>query len=211
MLNQPNNDWTFSAVPDGFDEHVRKQLPWYDFATNCVAFLARHYLPTRGGVLYDIGASTGNMTKALADTIEQRCVRCISVEENEDMADQFRGIGELIAQPVQDISIEEFDVAIIFLTLMFVPYSKREQVMASLKAKMRKGGAIIIVDKVADEGGYLGVCLRRLTLFWKSLSGVAADDIVEKEISLAGVQRPSSREGKLFLKFGEFEGWIIEG
>ena len=94
---------------------------------------------------------------------------------------------------------------------MFVPYSKREQVMANLKAKMRKGGAIIIVDKVADDGGYLGVCLRRLTLFWKSLSGVAADDIVEKEISLAGVQRPSSREGKLFLKFGEFEGWIIEG
>lgn len=211
MLNPTNNDWTFTQVPDGFDEHVRKQLPWYDFATNCVAFLARHYLPTRGGVLYDIGASTGNMTKALADTIEQRCVRCISVEENEDMADQFRGIGELIAQPVQDISIEEFDVAIIFLTLMFVPYSKREQVMANLKAKMRKGGAIIIVDKVADEGGYLGVCLRRLTLFWKSFSGVAADDIVEKEISLAGVQRPSNREGKLFLKFGEFEGWIIEG
>ncbi len=204
-------DWTFSEVPEGFDTHVRRQLPWYEFATKCVAFIARHYLPTRGGVLYDIGASTGNITKELADTIEQRQVHCISVEENDDMANNFTGLGHLIVKPVQDVDIQEFDVAIIFLTMMFVPYSERDAVMAKLKAKMRKGGAIIIVDKVADEGGYLGVVLRRLTLFWKAISGVASEDIVEKEISLAGVQRPAQREGKLFLKFGEFEGWIIEG
>lgn len=205
------SDWTFTDVKDGFDDHVRKQLPWYEFASKCVAFIARHYIPTKGGVLYDIGASTGNITKELSDTIKERNVRCISVEENEDMANNFSGCGHLVVKPVQDIVIEEFDVAIIFLTMMFVPYSERDAVMAKLKEKMRKGGAIIIVDKVADEGGYLGVVLRRLTLFWKAVSGVPSDDIVEKEISLAGVQRPTNREGKLFLKFGEFEGWIIEG
>ena len=204
-------DWTFNDVPNGFDAHVRQQLPWYEFATRCVAFMARHYLPTRGGVLYDIGASTGNVTRALQPTIDDRRVRCISIEENESMAADFNGVGQLIVQPVQDVDIEEFDVAIIFLTMMFVPYSARADLMAKLKSKMRAGGAIIVVDKVADEGGYLGVVLRRMTLFWKSISGVPADDIVEKEISLAGVQRPAQREGKLFLKFGEFEGWIIEG
>lgn len=204
-------DWTFTDVPDGFDAHVRKQLPWYDFATQCVAFVARHYLPTRGGVLYDIGASTGNITRALAPTIQERRVVAISVEENAAMAEQFRGHGALLVSPVQDIELEEFDVAILFLTLMFIPFSEREALMDRLRSKMRKGGAIIVVDKVADSGGYLGVCLRRLTLLWKELSGVDGNDIINKEISLAGVQRPTERDGRLFLKFGEFEGWIIEG
>lgn len=204
-------DWTFSNVPNGFDSHVRQQLPWYEFATTCVAFLARHYLPTKGGVLYDIGASTGNITKALAGTIEERSIRAISVEVNETMVAGFNGVGELICEPVEDIRIEEFDVAIIFLTLMFIPYSEREQLMAKLQSRMRAGGAIIVVDKVASTDGYLGVCLRRLTLLWKQLAGVDGNDIIEKELSLAGVQRPSERDGRLFLKFGEFEGWIIEG
>ena len=58
------DSWTFKTdeVAQGFDSHVREQLPWYDALTQLVAMIARHYLPV-GATAYDIGASTGNMGK----------------------------------------------------------------------------------------------------------------------------------------------------
>ena len=54
--------WSFDAdgIADAFDDHVREQLPWYDLATDALIHIARHYIP-EGGIVYDIGASTGNM------------------------------------------------------------------------------------------------------------------------------------------------------
>jgi hypothetical protein len=48
-----------------------------------------------------------------------------------------------------------------------------------------------------------------MTMYFKQ-KFVKPKDIIEKELSLSGVQRPVERTGKLFFKFGEFEGWVIE-
>ena len=74
--------WTFrsSKVARHFDEHVREQLPWYDLATDAVGNFGRHYIP-RGGQVYDIGASTGNIGLALLDTLNQRNARFVAIEE----------------------------------------------------------------------------------------------------------------------------------
>lgn len=63
--------------------------------------------------------------------------------------------------------------------------------------------------------GYLGTVLRRLTMSWKVQTGTAPADIVRKELSLGGVQRPINPtilgpSARLFFMFGEFAGWIIE-
>lgn len=59
-------DWTFktSGVANHFDRHVREQLPWYELTTGVIAHVARHYIP-EGGLVYDIGASTGNVATVL--------------------------------------------------------------------------------------------------------------------------------------------------
>jgi tRNA (cmo5U34)-methyltransferase len=71
-------DWTFknADVAAGFDDHVREQLPWYDIATASVAHVIRHYLPD-GGLMYDIGASTGNIGRAVADTLRSADGRAV--------------------------------------------------------------------------------------------------------------------------------------
>lgn len=200
-------DWTFDNLD--FDTHVREQLPWYDLATETVAFIARQYLPTCDGVMYDIGASTGNITYAMRDVLHERAVLAISIEPNETFVKDFKGIGLIEKSNAQDYSYQNFDVAILFLTLMFVPVPKREALMKTLKENMRDGGVIIIVDKVTDSSGYFATCLKRMTMYFKQ-KFVLPKDIIEKELSLSGVQRPVERTGKLFFKFGEFEGWVIE-
>ena len=213
----PHN-WTFhdDGVAAGFERHVREQLPWYDLATGAVAHVARHYLP-QDGVAYDLGASTGNIARALADTIDVRCVTLHSIELSPEMAERYAGPQphNVIVADVRDVDYQPFDLAVAFLTLMFVPVADRGGLLRRLRERCRPGGAIIIFDKNEAVGGYAGSVLWRLALAGKVAAGVPADDIVAKELSLGGVQRPLAREllGNAieFFRFGEFAGYLIEG
>jgi tRNA (cmo5U34)-methyltransferase len=206
-------DWTFEHLGEGFDRHVREQLPWYDVATGLVAHVARAYVP-EGGLVYDLGASTGNVGRALAPTLEARGARLVAIEREPEMKAAYEGPGEFIAADVLEYEYEPFDVAVAFLLFMFVPPARRERLLFRLTTLLREGGAIVIVDKDELPGGYLGTVLRRLTLAGKVATGTPAEEIVAKELSLSGVQRPASRGwprgGVEVFRFGEFAGWVVE-
>lgn len=206
--------WTFedSKIARAFDGHVRDQLPWYDLATGVVAHIIRHYLP-RNGVLYDIGAATGNITKAVSGTIRDRGARVIAIEPSQDMIDVYQGEGEVIKARAEDVDYQQFDVAVLFLTMMFVPVAKRDALILELMGKATPGGCIIIFDKTQPIGGYLSTALYRLTLAGKVATGTDPSDIIKKELSLSGCQRPYVCEhpgAREVFRFGDFAGWVIE-
>lgn len=206
--------WTFKNkdIASAFDDHVREQLPWYDLATGLTAHLIRHYLP-EGGRLYDIGASTGNITKCIDNVIKDRMVEVVAIEPSEEMRDLYAGAGVLVSDKAEDHDYKEFDVAVMFLTMMFIPVGKRQALLQSLLVKCRKGGCIIIFDKSEPQGGYLSTVLYRLTLAGKVSTGAKPEEIIKKELSLSGCQRPYTCTTSLateVFRFGDFAGWIIE-
>ena len=91
------SDWTFRtpAVAAAFDAHVRESLPWYDFVTGAVAHFARAYIP-KGGYVIDVGASTGNIGRALAPTLDQRNAYLLPIDNSEDMAKIYAGPGQMV-------------------------------------------------------------------------------------------------------------------
>ncbi len=207
--------WTFRsrAVAKHFDRHVRTELPWYDLATNAVAHFGRHYIP-RSGVVYDIGASTGNIGLALADTLDQRGARFTAIEESREMADRYQGPPELVVADAVSFDYQPFDFAVCFLVLMFLPVETRAAFLRRLQGLTKPGGALLIVDKVQSPGGYVGTAFSRLTLQQKLAVGAKPDDILRKELSLAGYQRPLDplmlpTEARTFFQLGEFAGWIL--
>ena len=217
-------EWTFrdKGIAAGFDQHVREQLPWYELATGAVAHVARHYIGERG-VVYDLGAATGNIGRAIAGTLEARRAKLIPVEASPQMAKAYSGPQEenLLIARVEDIErFEAFDVAIAFLTFMFIPPRERIEVLSRLRTDAARGSAIIIFDKIEAGEGYPATVLWRLTLAGKVATGVPGDEIVAKELSLMGVQRPfhfrdlvtvfEPEQVHLFFRFGEFAGWLIE-
>jgi tRNA (cmo5U34)-methyltransferase len=213
----PTN-WTFrdDGIAAGFERHVRESLPWYDLATGAVAHVARHYLPERG-LVYDLGASTGNIGRALAATLLARDARLIPVEMSPEMADRYAGpqAENLMRDDICGVAFESFDVAVMFLTLMFVPIVERRDLIKRLRDACNPGGAIIILDKCEAVQGYAATVLWRLALAGKVATGCAPEDIIAKELSLGGVQRPIARAdlgvAVEFFRFGEFAGWLIEG
>ena len=211
-------EWTFkdNKVAAGFEAHVREQLPWYTLATGAVAHVARHYIP-EGGLIYDLGASTGNVGRAIEPTLDARGARLIPVEVSAEMAAHYSGpqVGRLIIADVRDVEFEPFDLAVAFLTLMFVPVADRPALLTRLRAACRPGGAIVILDKTEAQRGYAATVIWRMALAGKVATGVAPEEIVAKELSLGGVQRPINPavlgdDAIEFFRFGDFAGWLIE-
>lgn len=211
--------WTFeyTAIAEGFDAHVQEQLPWYGFVTGAVAHIARHYIPRRG-LVYDIGASTGNIGRAIESILDERQAVLIPIEESTAMCERYTGPqkGRLLQADVMTVDLEDFDFAVLFLALMFLSVAARAELLARLRAKVRPGGAILIVDKCEASSGYLATVLWRLTLAGKIAAKAEPGAILAKELSLAGVQRPL-RSDELgadaveWFRFGDFAGWLIEG
>jgi tRNA (cmo5U34)-methyltransferase len=209
------SEWSFKRddIADGFDRHVREQLPWYDLMSGAVAHIARHYIP-HGGVVYDLGCSTGNIGNLLRQTLETREADFRPIDNSPHMAQKYQGPSRIQIADIAEVEFEAFDVAISFLCLMFIPKKQRRNVLNSLREQVREGGVIIIVDKIESVGGYLGTAISRLTLAGKVTQGVDPSEIIEKELSLMGIQRPLSLteipDGVEIFRFGEFAGFVIE-
>lgn len=209
------SEWTFHSneVASAFDSHVREQLPWYDLITGAMAHVARHYIPDNGAV-YDIGCSTGNVGRALADTISVRNASLIAIDDSPQMVASYNGPGRCILGDARTFQFSQFDLAICFLSMMFLPPKDRVVVMDRLRTNCQVGGAVIIVDKMLPNVGYPATIMTRLALAGKVATGTPAADILAKELSLSGVQRPLApcefEGGVEFFRFGDFAGWIFE-
>lgn len=212
-------EWTFKniEVASEFDSHVREQLPWYELATSAVTHIARHYIP-ENGLIYDIGASTGNIATSLSECIDERNASLLAIDNSTSMIENYSGMGQVILADATKYTYKNFDVAILFLVLMFIPVSKRYELIETLINKMNPGGVIIIVDKTIPPDGYLSTVIHRLTIAGKVANGCDMSLVTQKELSLGGIQRPLDREFASrfryelieFFRFGEFVGWVIE-
>jgi tRNA (cmo5U34)-methyltransferase len=216
--------WTFETteIAEGFDTYVREQLPWYDMVTDAVVYITRNYL-TDCGTIVDIGASTGNMVDKLLPLVAERYGDIVAIEKSVPMSNilnQKYSQSDCVTVENADVTnyylqLPKADVYIVFLTMMFLPVEKRKALINSMKANCRRGGVIVVVDKVCDHGGYFATVLKRLTMHFKLQQGVKPEDVLTKEMSLAGVQIPFDpamlgEDAKLFFRMGEFAGWVIE-
>lgn len=215
--------WTFETkeIAEKFDDHVREQLPWYELVTEAVSYIIRNYLPHRG-VVVDIGASTGNMVHKIAPLVSERLGEIIAIEKSASMCNvltnKYAKKNDWIHVKETDITktiMPKGDVYIMFLTMMFISVEHRKALINSMRANCKRGGVIVVVDKVCDHGGYFSTVLKRLTMHFKLQQGAKPEDVLTKEMSLAGIQIPIDPailgdDAKQFFRMGEFAGWIIE-
>ena len=212
-----SKEWTFLDAKTAriFPKHVTSHLPWYPLATQLVSHAIKHYIPCSGR-LYDIGASRGNVTDSVRDTLIARNVETISIEYSREMCRLWKGFGSIVCADAADFDYQDFDVAVLFLTLQFIPRDRRRMLLHHLMARLNRGGCLIVFDKFLPAGGYGGWVTSRICHSLKVNAGVNPAEIANKELSLSGIQRPLSENElptnrtKIF-QCGDFQGFIIEG
>jgi tRNA (cmo5U34)-methyltransferase len=205
----------FDDVAGSFDEHIQGQLFWHrDFITRFLPEIASYYMEAHS-VVYDFGASTGNVELALKGKCVERSVDFRPVEKCPKMAEAYKGDrSRLVVDDFLRVELEEFSFATSILALTFVHPSNRPAFIARLKAKCKLGGAFVFLEKMTNYGGYIGTALNRVIWSNKLSQGESLDMVVNKELSLSGVQFPLSENEvagfKLLWAYGNFRAYIWE-
>lgn len=121
-----NARWTFGrGVPEHFDEHVARSVPYYRDSHELIASLSDFFL-RNGGLVYDLGCSTGSLSKTIALRAADRGVRVVGIDREPEMVEAARhNCRELPQIDIQEGSIVEFsfepaDMIVSFYTIMFV-------------------------------------------------------------------------------------------
>jgi tRNA (cmo5U34)-methyltransferase len=205
--------FSFDNVADSFNEHLTGQLPWYDnFMDSFLPEFASFFI-RKNSIVYDIGASTGNVEKRLENILLSRNIDFRPVEYNRAMAKNYQGQHwKLIVADFTEIVFSNFSFLTSILSLSFVHPYRRFGVLKSIKESCEFGGSFLILEKFNNRSGYIGTVFNRITWSNKLKAKEKLENIVNKELSLSGVQYPLDEsevaDMDLIWQYGDFRAYI---
>lgn len=198
----PTGGWAFTAdVADVFDDHVRQSVPHYDIIQNLAVEVSDWLLPA-GGLLADLGASTGRTVDNILKRHPERNARAVLYDEAPAMAAKAttrltgpvaEGRVVIHAQRLQDgLRHDTADLTTCLFTLQFLPYPDRGAVLAAARKASAPTGAILIAEKTRPVDPRWAEIGHAVSHDWKADHGIDDAAIRAKERALRGVLMPTS-------------------
>lgn len=226
----PGAKWEFNQeVTAAFDNMLERSIPQYRVMRAACFELACRYIRKETDVV-DLGCSRGEALAPLVDRFAGRN-RFIGVEVSQPMLQACRErFQPLITRG--SVQIREIDlrtgypdcsasVTLAVLTLQFVPIEYRQRVVARAFASTRKGGAVILVEKILGTTADLNDTMVHLYYDMKNRNGYTVEEIDRKRLSLEGVLVPVTaswnedllrsagfRHVECFWRWMNFAGWV---
>jgi tRNA (cmo5U34)-methyltransferase len=198
----PSGGWEFTAeVADVFDEHVRASVPFYDAMQNILAE-ASDWLVPAGGLVADLGASTGTTVAAIMQRHPERQIRAALYDEQASMIDKARKrLYDLRVPPARvsfherrveigPLDHEHADLTTILFTLQFLPLPDRQAVLSAAFRAAAPTGALLVAEKIRPIDVRWAEIAAEVSHDWKAEHGITADAIRAKARALRGVLTP---------------------
>lgn len=194
--------WEFTpAVAEVFDEHVRASVPHYDIIQHAVAEVSDWLIPD-GGLIADLGASTGTTVELLVRRHPERRYRAVLYDEQPAMLtkatdrlgpDVAAGRVQLYPQRIQDdLRHDEADLTTLLFVAQFLPWRDRVPVLAAARKRSAPTGALLVAEKVRPVDPRWAEIAADVSHDWKAEHGISADAIRAKARALRGVLQPAS-------------------
>jgi tRNA (cmo5U34)-methyltransferase len=204
-IDAPNADWRFgSDVPDRFDAHVRRSVPFYDEGHELIAKLSDFFVGPESRV-YELGCSTGTLTRRLAERTRAEGVRFIAIDAEPAMvavaAERCLAHDnvEVCLGDIAQLDLEPADMIVAYYTLQFVRPRSRQAVFDKLYRALNWGGALLVFEKVRAPDARFQDAMTQLYADFKQAQGYSDAEILSKARSLKGVLEPFSTQGNLDL------------
>jgi tRNA (cmo5U34)-methyltransferase len=220
--------WSFSAIGEDFDLHVRRHLPGYETLQELVTSVVAWRL-TDGSRLLDVGCSTGyTLGQVLARSPHHVCA--YGVDPDEGMIDKarerFAPLPELRRPTLVPSSILEwqpagagFDVLLALFSLQFIDPPARLVALDRLASWLRPGALVVVAEKCEAANAQAADLWSGLYSDWKLLRDVPAPEILTKWARLRGqlIPWPASAyeawaaraglRGDVIWAWGPFRAW----
>lgn len=226
-IQTSNANWTFSGVvPENFDNHVSKSVPMYHEGHNLVCRLSDFFLHDNSKC-YEIGSSTGELTKKLAEHNKHKKIGFVGVDPVKEMiavankkCENITNIS-FLHEDIMNVELEKSDLIVSYYTVQFIKPRVRQLVFDKIYESLNWGGAFILFEKVRACDARFQDMMTALYTDYKLEQGYTEEEIVSKTRSLKGVLEPFSTQGNIDLmkragfvditsvfKYVSFEGFL---
>jgi len=186
-----------------FDDMVRRSVPGYEAMIQMVGLLVRTYGQDNTN-FYDLGASTGAITLAIALNNKSKNNKFIAVDNSQEMVKQCKEnltskIDNLavICSDINDINIENASIVVLNLTLQFVKVEKRSVLINRIYQGLNQGGILIVSEKIHFDNQQKQDSLIKLHMDFKRANGYSELEISKKRQSLENIMITESKDTHL--------------
>ncbi len=183
-----------------FDDMVRRSVPGYEVMIQMVGLLVRTYGQDNTN-FYDLGASTGAITLALALNNKSKNNKFIAVDNSQEMVKQCKEnltskIDNLavICSDINDINIENTSIVVLNLTLQFIEVEKRSALINRIYQGLNQGGILIVSEKIHFDNQQKQNSLTKLHMDFKRANGYSELEISKKRQSLENIMITESKD-----------------
>ncbi len=196
-------------VASVFDDMIARSVPFYRENIALIKELLIKNLP-EGGVVYDLGCSTGTLLIELA--LRRKDLKLIGIDNSEAMIEQAskkaRAYGVeigFIQADILDFNFQRADAFVANYTLQFIRPLKRGSFVAKLRKTLKDGGLFLFSEKIMSEDKRLDRQLMEIYFEFKKKQGYSDFEIAQKREALENVLVPySMQENIQMLKSAGF-------
>lgn len=197
--------WSFGGDTfKNFDEHVKRSVPFYEEGHQLICRLSDFFV-TNGSIVYDLGCSTGTLSKKLVERHHHKASRVIAIEIEKNMADasdeklREYSNAEVMNCDILDVEFEPADLIIAYYAMQFVHPKNRQLIFDRIYKALNWGGAFLLFEKVRGPDARFQDIAMSLYTDFKLEQGYTPDEIIGKSRSLKGILEPFSTQGNIDL------------
>ena len=194
-------------VASVFEDMINRSVPGYSTIISMIGVLAERYCGA-GSTIYDLGASLGGASFAVAQQLPHDDYRIIAIDNSEAMTSRLSaklaalgisGSGsketsriECRHEDLRDSKIEDASMVILNFTLQFIEPAAREALMRKIYDGMRPGGLLVISEKIQFPDPALNELFIDLYHRFKEAQGYSKLEISQKRAALENVLIPET-------------------
>ncbi|MBE9525516.1 MAG: carboxy-S-adenosyl-L-methionine synthase CmoA [Proteobacteria bacterium] len=215
-------DFNFDEkVANVFPDMINRSVPGYASIVAMTGILsAEFYQP--GSRCYDLGCSLGASALSMSQSIEDDSKQIIAVDNSPEMlkkaqqllekSDNQSHAIELICDDILNINITNASIVVMNFTLQFIAPEKRSILLKNIYQGMKKGGILILSEKLSFADKAQQELLIDIHHFFKKANGYSQLEISQKRQTLENVLIPETleqhKERLVQAGFRQMEQWF---
>ncbi len=187
-------------VASVFADMIERSVPGYSTLLTGIAAIAHQYVQP-GTNCYDLGCSLGASTLAISSAISHPDCHIIAVDNSPAMIERCRDYvqqaelqlpTEIICADILDVTIENASIAVMNLTLQFIPLIHRQTCINTIYQGLRPGGVLVLSEKIDFAESGASELQQSIHHAFKQLHGYSALEISQKRTALENVLIPET-------------------
>ncbi len=181
-------------VTQAFDDMIGRSVPGYDLLVRLIALYSDIFVTEQSRV-YDLGCSTGVMSRVIAQQVSPRQVAIEAIDSSEAMIKKCQKTHsdypiDWRCADIQSIEIENASLVVLNLTLQFIRPEQRSSLLERIYQGLNPGGVLVLTEKVVFEAADRQQRMTELYQGFKKVQGYSDLEISQKRAALENVLIP---------------------